>query len=73
MLCIGMPASSVRFYLQGELLDAVEWKHFARSLAQFCEVEADAIEKDLYWRALHMVLIVGRSALPCAFLPKLNF
>jgi len=49
------------FCVKGELLDAVEWKHFARSLAQFCEVEADAIEKDLYWRALHMVLIVEHN------------
>jgi hypothetical protein len=43
---------------QGELLYAVEWKQFARVLAQWCEIGVD-VEKDIYWKALRMVLVPG--------------
>ncbi|ELR16181.1 protein kinase domain containing protein [Acanthamoeba castellanii str. Neff] len=44
------------FCVKGELLYAVEWKQFARVLAQWCEIGVD-VEKDIYWKALRMVLV----------------
>lgn len=45
--------------LQGELLYTVEWEHFARAFSQWCELHAEGLDKDIYWRALRMVLIPG--------------
>ncbi len=49
------------FVHQKELLLAVEWHMFARALALWCGIRtADGdFEKDIRWKALHMVLVPG--------------
>ncbi|ELR16845.1 protein kinase domain containing protein [Acanthamoeba castellanii str. Neff] len=52
------------FVHQKELLLAVEWPVFARALASWCGIRtADGdLEKDIRWKALHMVLVPDHTS-----------